>query len=234
MAKKKIIPSNQQMKPPETVELWNSYAFQWNPRFSVLELSKTQPNIRKSVHIPMSSWEVIKSASCRSFRQHDLCHLPPELSEQLENSHAIGDHRAWADAIKRQTLWYAERRWSRQWLDAPPFSTGIQLAQQSGDEEFFIELGKRLAKPPLDGVGDPLDKVDEFLLFNWCRDEAPDGVFLTVFSDEALCELCYLVLKRENQMGTIRKRRQRLHLKKLARPIIRSVTMKNGVILATA
>lgn len=104
MAKKKIIPSNQQMKPPETVELWNSYAFQWNPRFSVLELGKTPPNIRKSVHIPMSSWEAIKSASCRSSRQHDLCYLPPELSEQLENSRAIGDHQAWADATKRQTL----------------------------------------------------------------------------------------------------------------------------------
>lgn len=111
----------------------------------------------------------------------------------------------------------------RRWNDSPIrslFATAVGMAAMDGDAKFFMQLGRRLERNPI-SFRPPADHSPPagLLRENWLTH---NGLCLCWFSNDALVSLLSIIDKNYSP-DAVRKTQERLGLRKLRKPLIRSV-----------
>ncbi len=125
--------------------------------------------------------------------------------------------------LEKRVLWLLQFARYRAWNRSPIarfFQRAVTTAAADGDQSFFKALGERLKKKPIlfKPPGEPT-ALKRLLLENWITSR---GICFCWFSDKALTDF----LKQTHESYTpdaVRKTRERLRLRKLRHPIVRSV-----------
>ena len=157
---------------------------------------------------------------------------------------ARGEKISATGGISRGGLKLDEKQWAivrarrTKVLNRPPLPKIIERAVEQNDVRFLIRLGKALqSKPKSDEVEwSHCPPLMCFLVMNWVdpanfRQGLP---VLCQFTDEALADYCAVAFGQtvgDPSIDAIRKIRQRLGLKQVVKPRVRSVKLKGNELL---
>jgi hypothetical protein len=123
-------------------------------------------------------------------------------------------------AVRHASVFRTVNRW--------PIPKIVSEAAEKNDVDFFKRLGRALASKQKDEIDwqHRVDKLEQFLVSEWCGDESDPPWCL--FTDSALATFAALRLNRAPiSLDAIRKMRQRLKLTQCSNPRITSVKLED-------
>jgi hypothetical protein len=141
-----------------------------------------------------------------------------DLLEEVRRPQRLLRHRELKARVLSLLRFELHRDWSRSPI-APLFKQGVMWAADDGDQRFFKTLGETLKDKPIPRKVPRDNPLKQILIDRWI---VPKGICLCWFSDKALANF----LRHTDQSyspDAIRKTRERLRLRKVQPPIVRSV-----------